>query len=128
MPRPIRANSRMAPRESVRSPISPGNISSNLRAGSTSWRCPYRGIGQGVGDLISGQILMFSANATAQILDLHRAGKVRILAVNSTTRIKAAPDIPTSIESGLPGMVAQTTFGIFALPARRGRSSTASTR
>ena len=57
---------------------------------------------------------MFSANATAQILDLARAGKVRILSVNSAERIKAAPDIPTSIEAGLPGMVAQTTFAIFA--------------
>jgi tripartite-type tricarboxylate transporter receptor subunit TctC len=75
---------------------------------------PYRGIGQGITDLISGQIPLFSANATAQILDLHRAGKVRILAVNSKTRIRGAPDIATSIEAGLPGMVAQTTFGIFA--------------
>jgi tripartite-type tricarboxylate transporter receptor subunit TctC len=75
---------------------------------------PYKGIGQGIGDLIGGQIQMFSANATAQILDLHRAGKVRILSVSSESRIRSAPEIPTSIEAGLPGMVAQTTFGIFA--------------
>ena len=86
-----------------------------LRAGSLDIvHVPYKGIGQGVTDLIGGQIPMFSANATAQILDLHRAGKVRILSVNSQTRIRSAPDIPTSIEAGLPGMVAQTTFGIFA--------------
>jgi len=75
---------------------------------------PYKGIGQVVVDLVSGQIPMMSANATAHILDLHRAGKVRILSVNSLARLKTAPDIPTSIEAGLPGMVAQTTFGIFA--------------
>jgi tripartite-type tricarboxylate transporter receptor subunit TctC len=75
---------------------------------------PYKGIGQGVSDLISGVIPMFSANATAQILDLARAGKVRILSVNAAERIKAAPEIPTSTEAGLPGMVAQTTFAIFA--------------
>ena len=75
---------------------------------------PYKGIGQGVTDLIGGQVPMFSANATAQILDLHRAGKVRILSVNSQARIRSAPDIPTSIEAGLPGTAAQTTFGIFA--------------
>lgn len=86
-----------------------------LRAGALDIvHVPYKGIGQGVTDLIAGQIPMFSANATAQILDLHRAGKVRILSVNSQTRIRSAPDIPTSIEAGLPGMVAQTTFGIFA--------------
>jgi tripartite-type tricarboxylate transporter receptor subunit TctC len=75
---------------------------------------PYKGIGQGVTDLVSGQISMLSANATAHILELHRAGKARILSVNAQTRSRAAPDIPTSIEAGLPGMVAQTTFGIFA--------------
>ncbi|MGA7489951.1 MAG: tripartite tricarboxylate transporter substrate binding protein [Xanthobacteraceae bacterium] len=75
---------------------------------------PYKGIGQAVTDLIGGQIPMLSANATAQILDLYRAGKVRILAVNSRDRIRSAPDIPTATEAGLPGMVAQTTFGIFA--------------
>jgi tripartite-type tricarboxylate transporter receptor subunit TctC len=75
---------------------------------------PYKGIGQGVSDLIGGQIPMLSANATAQILDLHRAGKVRILAVNARSRVKSAPDIPTAIEAGLPDMVAQTTFGVFA--------------
>ena len=75
---------------------------------------PYRGIGQGLADLASGQIPMFSANATAHILELNSAGKVRILSVNSARRIKAAPDIPTSTEAGLPGMIAQTTSGIFA--------------
>src|SRR6516164_7823774 len=43
----------------------------------------YKGIGQAVTDVIGGQIPMLSANATAQILDLHRAGKVRILSVKS---------------------------------------------
>ena len=86
-----------------------------LRAGGLDIvHVPYKGIGQGVTDLIGGQIPMFSANATAQVLDLHRAGKVHILSVNAQTRIRSAPDIPTSIEAGLPGMVAQTTFGIFA--------------
>jgi len=75
---------------------------------------PYRGIGQGVADLLSGQIPMFSANATAQILELNRAGKVRILSVNAAQRIKAAPEIPISSEAGVPGMIAQTTFGIFS--------------
>ena len=99
-----------------------------LRAGGLDIvHVPYKGIGQGVTDLIGGQIPMFSANATAQILDLHRAGKARILSVNSQTRIRSAPEIPTSIEGGLPGMVAQTTFGILLRRARRSRSSSAST-
>jgi tripartite-type tricarboxylate transporter receptor subunit TctC len=75
---------------------------------------PYKAIAQGVVDLLAGQIAIMSANATAQILDLDRAGKVRILSINSQSRIRSAPGIPTSIEAGLPAMVAQTTFGIFA--------------
>src|SRR5262245_40448460 len=54
-----------------------------LRAGGLDIvHVPYRGIGQGVTDLIGGQIPLISANATAQILELHRAGKARILSVN----------------------------------------------
>ena len=95
-----------------------GELFKRLAGGLDIVHIPYKGIGQGVADLISGVIPMFSANATAQILDLAHAGKVRILSVNSAERIKAAPEIPTSTEAGLPGMVAQTTFAIFA-PAGR---------
>ena len=49
--------------------------------GEWSPQKPYKGIGQAVTDVIGGQIPMLSANATAQILDLHRAGKVRILSL-----------------------------------------------
>jgi hypothetical protein len=45
---------------------------------------------------------MFAANATAQILDLARAGKVRILAVNAAERIKAARRSARRLRS-LPG-------------------------
>lgn len=91
-----------------------GELFKRLAGGLDIVHVPYKGIGQGVTDLISGVIPMFSANATAQILDLARAGNVRLLSVNAAERIKAAPDIPTSAEAGLPGMVAQTTFAIFA--------------
>jgi len=57
---------------------------------------------------------MMTPNVGAPLLDLHRAGKVRILAVAATARIKAAPDIPTAIEAGLPGMVAGNLNGLFA--------------
>ena len=45
---------------------------------------------------------------------VHFSGRVRILAVTSRTRLKIAPDIPTAIEAGLPGMVAETFNGLFA--------------
>ena len=64
---------------------------------------PYKGAGPAVTDLISGQIPIATPNVTAQILELHHAGKLRILAVTSPRRLAGAPDIPTAVEQGLPG-------------------------
>jgi tripartite-type tricarboxylate transporter receptor subunit TctC len=75
---------------------------------------PYKGSAPGVADLASGHIPMMTPNVGGPLIDFHRAGKVRILAINSTTRIKAAPDIPTAIEAGLPGMIAGNLNGLFA--------------
>jgi tripartite-type tricarboxylate transporter receptor subunit TctC len=75
---------------------------------------PYKGSAPGVADLASGHIPMMTPNVGAPLLAFHRAGKVRILAVNADTRIKAAPDIPTAIEAGLAGMIAGNLNGLFA--------------
>jgi tripartite-type tricarboxylate transporter receptor subunit TctC len=75
---------------------------------------PYKGAAPGVADLASGHIPMMTPNVGAPLIELHRAGKVRILAVNAAKRIKAAPDIPTAVEAGLPGMIAGNLNGLFA--------------
>jgi tripartite-type tricarboxylate transporter receptor subunit TctC len=75
---------------------------------------PYKGAGPGIADLVSGHIPAMSPNITGQLLELHRNGKIRILAVNGTERLKAAPDIPTAIEQGVPGMVGLLAIGLFA--------------
>lgn len=75
---------------------------------------PYKGSAPGVGDLVSGHIPMMTPNVTPQLLDFHRAGRVRILAVMTPNRIKAAPDIPTAEEEGLSGMISYLFNGLFA--------------
>jgi len=75
---------------------------------------PYKGSAPGVSDLASGHIPMMTPNVGGPLIELHRAGRVRILAVTSKTRLKIAPDIPTALEAGLPGMVAETFNGLFA--------------
>ena len=75
---------------------------------------PYKGAAPGVADLASGHIPMMTPNVGGTLIDLHRAGKVRILAVTSRTRLQVAPDIPTALEAGLPGMVAENFNGLFA--------------
>jgi tripartite-type tricarboxylate transporter receptor subunit TctC len=74
---------------------------------------PYRGAGPSIADLVSGHIPMATINVTGQLLELHRAGKIRILAVTSPQRLKGAPEIPTAIEAGMPDMVAQLFNGLF---------------
>ena len=62
---------------------------------------PYRGTAPAINDLIAGHVdLMFTEMASA--LELHKAGKARILAVATAKRVPLLPDIPTFIEAGVP--------------------------
>jgi tripartite-type tricarboxylate transporter receptor subunit TctC len=51
---------------------------------------------------------------TGQLLELHRSGKLRILAVTSPTRLIAVPELPTAAELGLPGMTVVGSLGLLA--------------
>jgi tripartite-type tricarboxylate transporter receptor subunit TctC len=75
---------------------------------------PYRGMGPATNDLIGGQILLVIAVVSSQLLQLGQAGKIRILAVTSETRLSGAPEIPTVIESGMADLKYAGWFGLFA--------------
>ena len=64
-------------------------------------------------DVVAGRTQMFFGNIAAA-LPLIKDGKVRALAVTSTTRATAAPELPTVSESGLPGFEAMAWFGMLA--------------
>jgi tripartite-type tricarboxylate transporter receptor subunit TctC len=72
---------------------------------------PYRGAGPAIADLISGQVAMAVVAVTAQSLEFHRSGKLRILAVTSPSRLVAAPELPTVTEAGFPGLTNVQTIG-----------------
>jgi tripartite-type tricarboxylate transporter receptor subunit TctC len=91
-----------------------GELFKSLTQTSHIVHVPYKGGGQSITDLISGHIPMVATSVTGQVLELHRSGKVRMLAVTTAARVIAAPDIPTAVEAGLPGMIAQNFFGLFA--------------
>jgi tripartite-type tricarboxylate transporter receptor subunit TctC len=74
---------------------------------------PYRGDAPAINDLIGGQIPLMFANLSAVIGNI-RAGQLRALAVTSTQRAPAAPEIPTVAEAGLPGFEAATWFALVA--------------
>jgi tripartite-type tricarboxylate transporter receptor subunit TctC len=90
-----------------------GELFKQLIAAPAIVHVPYRGSGPGLTDLVSGVVPMMTPNVTGQILELYRSGKVRILAVCSPTRLKAAPEIPAANET-LPGLVVQLACGVFA--------------
>ena len=72
---------------------------------------PYKGTAPALTDVVSGQIdLMF---ADLAVICPHRdRGRLRVLGVTSAKRISVAADIPTIVESGLPGYVVEPWFGI----------------
>jgi len=75
---------------------------------------PYRGTGPLVTDLLGGQIPMGTPGVTGQVLELHRSGKLRVLAVTSAKRLIAAPELPTAAELGFPGMTVRGSIGLLA--------------
>jgi tripartite-type tricarboxylate transporter receptor subunit TctC len=75
---------------------------------------PYRGTGPVIADLVSGQVPVGVPGVTAQVLEFHRTGKMRVLAVTSATRLAAAPDLPTAVELGLAGLAVRGSIGLLA--------------
>lgn len=73
---------------------------------------PYKGVGQAVGDIMSGVTTLMIADSS--VLSLGEAGKLRILGQITAARSLAMPDIPTLAESGMPGFDAPSWYGFFA--------------
>lgn len=81
---------------------------------------PYSGAGPALNDLIGGHIPLAVVNVTGQVLELARAGQIRLLFMTTAKRMPQAPDIPTAIESGLPGLLSESFYGLLA-PAKTPR-------
>jgi tripartite-type tricarboxylate transporter receptor subunit TctC len=77
---------------------------------------PYRGAGPAFADLLSGQIPLAVVSFMGQIMDFHRFGKIRVLAVTSPQRLHFASEIPTTAEVGLASVNTQQFVGLFAPP------------
>jgi tripartite-type tricarboxylate transporter receptor subunit TctC len=75
---------------------------------------PYRGTGPVVTDLLGGQLKMAVPGVTAQLIALHRSGRLRILAVTNPVRLAAAPELPTAVELGFPSLTVTSAIGLLA--------------
>ena len=74
---------------------------------------PYRGTGPQLTDLLAGRTQASSAGLPALIPHI-RAGKLRAIAVGTSQRIGALPDVPTVAEMGYPGFETSQWYGILA--------------
>jgi tripartite-type tricarboxylate transporter receptor subunit TctC len=78
---------------------------------------PYRGMTDGLmTDLMTGRVdLMF--NTTGSLLQPVKSKQLRGLAVTTATRFPGAPELPTVIESGVPGYDVSSWYALYA-PAK----------
>ncbi len=85
-------------------------------AGTRMVHVPYKGTTGVVNDLIAGHVpvtmMVFQTAAP-----LVQSGRVRMLAVMSSQRIQALPDVPTMVESGFPNMIVDAWTGVM-VPAK----------
>jgi tripartite-type tricarboxylate transporter receptor subunit TctC len=74
---------------------------------------PYKGSGQATTDVLGGQVPV-SIPGTAGMVGHIKAGKLRALAVTGSKRSPQLPDVPTVMESGVPGYEAYVWMGLLA--------------
>jgi tripartite-type tricarboxylate transporter receptor subunit TctC len=83
-----------------------------MMAGVNLVHVPYRGSAPALSDLLGGQVQVTFDPVPAS-LEFIRAGKLRALAVTTTTRSEALPDVPT-IADFIPGYEASNWWGVCA--------------
>jgi len=84
-------------------------------AGVKFTHVPYRGSGPLVNDHVGGHIKLTFDNLASGIAQ-HESGKLKFIAIASEKRSPFLPQVPTVIESGVPGFVAIVRFVLAAPP------------
>ena len=74
---------------------------------------PYKGTGQSLVDVMSGQVHMLFGNVLSSLPHV-RAGRLRALGVTTSKRSAVLPELPTIAESGVPGYENSTWHGWLA--------------
>src|SRR5215475_4328401 len=87
----------------------------NSAAGIKINHVPYRGAAPAINDLLGGHVDTINADLPV-LLPLVKAGSVKPLALFANERSPLLPDLPTTVEVGLPTVIMENWYGIF-LPA-----------
>jgi tripartite-type tricarboxylate transporter receptor subunit TctC len=74
---------------------------------------PYKGGGEVMKDLLSGQIDVYCEPATGTTANI-QAGKIKAYAVTTKKRVGTLPDVPTTTEAGFPEIGITTWYGLYA--------------
>ena len=77
---------------------------------------PYNG-GAPLMNGVMGDQVTAGIDTTAEQIELHRTGKIRILASSGSARSPLLPEVPTFVESGLAGVEGTAWFAVYA-PAK----------
>ncbi len=85
------------------------------KAGIDMRAVPYRGSAAGLADVMAGHIAMI-VTTTSDLVQMHKAGRIRILATSDKARSPFLPDVPTFREAGYD-IVGTGWYGMFA-PAK----------
>jgi tripartite-type tricarboxylate transporter receptor subunit TctC len=100
----------------------PGHLAGELfkiANGLDAQHAPYRGSAPALTDVLSGRVT-FMFDSMPSSLPMVQAGKLRALAVTSTTRVGSLPSVPTMVEAGFPEISFTNWYGMWApkrLPA-----------
>jgi tripartite-type tricarboxylate transporter receptor subunit TctC len=89
----------------------------NARAGTDMVHVPYKGGGAVLSALMAGEIQWMFGNPSTVLAQI-KAGRLRALAYNNTTRAPFLPEVPTTAEAGVPGTVIDTSWNGLFVPAR----------
>jgi len=93
-----------------------GHLAAELLSSTAKIRLvhvPYKGTGQSMVDLVAGHVQMQLSSMPAAIQHV-RTGRLRMIAQTGKQRSGAAPEVPTMEQSGLPGFVVSSGFGMLA--------------
>ncbi|MFO1324915.1 MAG: tripartite tricarboxylate transporter substrate binding protein [Burkholderiales bacterium] len=81
-------------------------------AGVSLTHVPYKGTALAVTDLMNGQVSILFDSLVSGMPHV-KSGKLKALGVTGAKRSALVPDLPTIAESGVPGFVSDTWFGVF---------------
>ena len=82
---------------------------------------PYRGSAPMIADMLGGQVAA-GTGSIPDFIDLHKSGRLKVVAVMGRSRDKTLPEVPTFAELGVTGFEEVPYYGLFA-PAGTPRAS-----